>query len=240
MRRYYSTALWSFLVITLLVTGATQASLWSSFRLNLALLPATAGLFADQSYLPIAQERLDQPILQGVCRANWHRGVVAKALGKERESGDAWAALIRCSSHFIWLLQIVAPLDHELAELAVEVQPENAEAWFWLADIHFETSQGDPIPLYKHGLQLDPQNGVRWCELGRALAREDPHAAIEAFLQCCHHGDPGANGCWKAGQTAEKLGLIEDAIRYYRLSHWDTPLARANELEAKLAEESNP
>ena len=58
--------------------------------------------------------------------------------------------------------------------------------------------------------------------------------ALDAFLQACRHGDPGANGCARAAAIAAERGDLEAAIRYYRLSNWSEAEARARELEQRL------
>jgi len=70
--------------------------------------------------------------------------------------------------------------------------------------------------------------------LGDLLRERDPQAAIHAYLESCHNGDPGSNGCWRAGLTAESQGDLEAAIRYYRLSRNSGYQGRADLLEQQL------
>jgi len=114
-----------------------------------------------------------------------------------------------------------------------------AEAKGGFVGYHFnnlnDTNRREIVALFREGLALDPRDGLRWRELGDALRSLDPKEAIEAYLQSCFNGDPGANGCYRAGLTAEQLSDYENAIRYYRYSRWEGALNRANQLEAQLS-----
>jgi tetratricopeptide (TPR) repeat protein len=92
----------------------------------------------------------------------------------------------------------------------------------------------EAIDLYRTGLQLSPHDGHRWLALAELLEPGDPAAALEAYLQACRNGDPGANGCLRAGSLAEGDGDFSAAIEYYRLSKWSGALDRADELERQL------
>jgi tetratricopeptide (TPR) repeat protein len=121
-----------------------------------------------------------------------------------------------------------------LEELAGESPSLAVETQFLLASAISQEEPERAIQLYQDGLQRKPTDGIRWRELGDLLYEKDPQAAIEAYLQSCHRGDPGSNGCYRAGRTAEELGDLEAAIRYYRLSQWSRALERADELEKQL------
>ena len=150
------------------------------------------------------------------------------------------------------MLHTVAPKNHTLAELAVQAQPESAEAWFWLAGaLTYISSAGSVRPvnehdrewvirLYRQGLYLAPHDGQRWRELGDLLASQNPQAAIEAYLQSCYNGDPGLNGCYRAGATAAHLGDFDAAIQYYRLSRLSESWKRADQLEQQLRQQTPP
>ncbi len=113
-------------------------------------------------------------------------------------------------------------------------QPGKVEALFVEAQVYSTFDVETAVALYRQGLQSKPMDGIRWRELGDLLSTSDPHAAIEAYLQSCYNRDPGSNGCWRAGLTAEKLGELETAISYYRLSQFAGALERAKELERRL------
>lgn len=131
-------------------------------------------------------------------------------------------------------------------EHAIQTQTETAEGWFWLAELDYavlkvdsahnlsEQKRSNASVYIQAGLERDPTDGLRWRELGGLLRVNDPHAAINAYLQSCSSGDPGYNVCWQADNLAEELGDIENAIHYYRYSRWEGALIRAAELEAQL------
>ena len=174
------------------------------------------------------------------CSAHWFRGLLAHAVSDEHARDTAWVKAMRCSPHYVSMVLATIPDHSLLAETAVWVQPDSADAWFWLAQVR---SQEDPqvaIELYRRGLALRPTDGRRWVALGNLLAFRDPEAAIEAYLQACNHGDPGSNGCWNAGKAAERLGDIPAAIRYYRLSRWSVAQSRAAQLEQQLRDQTPP
>jgi tetratricopeptide (TPR) repeat protein len=175
------------------------------------------------------------------CSVHWFRGLLAHAVGDEHARDKAWVEAMRCSPRYVRMASAILPDRHSLAELAVLVQPNSADAWFWLARLHSEEDLQGAIELYRCGLALRPADGLGWLELGRLLIKSgDPQAALEAFLQSCRHGDPGVNACWGAGQTAEKMGNIQAAIRYYRLSRWPVARDRAAKLEQQVLEQTPP
>jgi tetratricopeptide (TPR) repeat protein len=167
------------------------------------------------------------------CSIHWFRGLLAHAMGDKDARDRAWVQAMRCSPHYVRMASAMLPDRQSLAELAVLVQPDDADTWLWLARVHSQKDPQTAIELYRRGLALRPTDGEGWQELGELLASQDPQAAIVAFLQCCYNGDPGYNGCWRAGQTAEQLGDIQAAIHYYRLSDWSGALERARQLEQK-------
>ena len=176
------------------------------------------------------------------CSAHWFRGLLAHVVSDEDARDRAWVEAMRCSPRYIPMALGILP-DHRslaLAETAVQVQPNSADAWFWLAEVRSQEDPQAAIELYRHGLALRPTDGRRWVALGNLLAFRDPEAAIEAYLQACNHGDPGSNGCWNAGKAAERLGDIPAAIRYYRLSRWPVAQSRAAQLEQQLQEQTVP
>ena len=170
----------------------------------------------------------------GGCRAYWFQGLLAHTVDDEGTRNGAWVEAMRCSSYYVSTVFVILPNYRPLAEQAVHIQPESADAWFWLARIFRQGEPQTAIEFYRRGLALRPTDGLRWRELGDLLAVSDPQAAIEAYLQSCYNGDPGSNGCVHAGLTAERLGDIENAIRYYRLSGWSGSWEKAARLEQQM------
>ena len=226
-------------VAILLLAGLPWAQLEKQLALNLAAKITADGLLAAPRFLVEANDALAKVAVKH-CRANWLRGFVAKSLQQDNIRDSAWREAARCSPDLIGLLTIAEPAHASLADLIVRDHPENAEAWFWLAGIRAQEMPEEGIELYLKGLTLSPQDGRRWKLLGDLLIVNDPNAAINAYLQSCFNSDPGYNGCWRAGQTAEQLGEFENALRYYRYSHWEVALNRAAELEAQIAENTQP
>ena len=169
------------------------------------------------------------------CRASWFYGLVAQARGDELARDAAWRAALHCDADYILLLWAFWPEREDLAAEALRAHPEASAAWFWAARF-----AEDPKAYYRRGLALNPRDGRRWKEYGDLLQKDDPEAALEAYLQSCFHGDPGWNGCWQAGNTALRLGRVEEAITYYRYSGWLSARQRADELEAQLANPALP
>ena len=205
-------------------------------QLNRAAVHGARAVVHDPTLLPAAHAALDAAGRRA-CRAGWLQGKVAQAWERPDLRDDAWAELLFCDDAFVPLIAGELPDHARLAELAVERQPESAAAHLWLARVRFRSHDRDEAErLYRRCLELDPGHGRAWLELGRLLAREDPRAGLDAFALSCRHGDPGANGCLAAGATAERLGDVDAAIRYYRKSRFFRARERADGLE----DESSP
>ncbi|MFQ5921930.1 MAG: tetratricopeptide repeat protein [Anaerolineales bacterium] len=221
--------------LLLLLVALGMPQLPQSLALNrLAILSAHKSLSGARPLLEIATSSLAPP--QSNCRGSWFHGFIAQSQGDETARDEAWESAIQCASHYIVFLHKMHPENRALAELAVRKQPGAAEGWFWLAQFHIDKEPARAVELYRHGFTLDPHDGRRWKELGDLLVDNHPDAAIAAYLQSCFNGDPGQNGCWRAGQTAERKGELNRAIRYYRFSRWEGALQRAAALEAQLAD----
>ena len=200
-------------------------------QLNRAAVLGARAVVHDPSLLPAARAALDAAG-RDTCRAGWLEGKVAQAWNRPRLRDAAWAELLRCSAAFVPMIADELPDHRRLAEQAVEMQPSSAVAHLWLARIRVGSQDREAAEeLYRRCLKLDPANGIAWLELGRLLASEDLEAALEAFKESCRHGDPGANACFAAGLTAEELGDVETAIRFYLKSRWSRALERAERLQ---------
>ncbi|MCB8935588.1 MAG: O-antigen ligase family protein [Candidatus Promineofilum sp.] len=170
----------------------------------------------------------------GNCRARWFDGLVRHMAGDVVGRNAVWSGLLNCSTTYTGYMAVLAADDVTLARQAIETEPENAAGYFWLASA---VAAGDPqqaISLYQAGLELAPTDAHRWLALAELLEPNDPAAALDAYLLACRNGDPGANGCLRAGSLAEAGGDLPAAIEYYRLSKWSGALDRADELERQL------
>ncbi len=206
------------------------SSIRGARQLGAAAVLGARAIVRDSSLLPAAHAALGAN-RRSTCRAGWLEGKVAQAWDRPRLRDDAWADLLRCSAAFVPLIADELPDGRHLAEQAVEFQPSSAAAHLWLARIRLSSQDREAAErLYRRSLELDPGNGVAWLELGRLLAPGDPQAALDAFKQGCHHGDPGANACLAAGATAEQLGDLETALRCYLKSRLPAARERAERL----------
>jgi oligosaccharide repeat unit polymerase len=168
------------------------------------------------------------------CPAYWFEGLLHNAAGNQIARTSAWADLLPCTDRYIGYMAAAAAGDTLLARQAIAINPGDASAYFWLAGALTHEAPDEAIALYTQGLSLAPDDGFQWQRLADLLATSDPAAAEQAYYQSCVHGDPGANGCWRAGGLAEARGEVEQAIVYYRLSNFSEARSRADRLEAQL------
>ena len=168
------------------------------------------------------------------CRAGWYEGLVRHWMSDTTGRAAAWGDLVGCSTIYTEYMAALAPEDVELARTAIAARPESAAGYFWLAPALAADAPDEAIALYRRGLELSPSDGHRWLALAELLEPRDQTAALAAYLQACRHGDPGANGCLRAGGLAEAQGDLTTAIDYYRLSKWSGALEKADELEQQL------
>ncbi|NOY06062.1 MAG: hypothetical protein GXO82_05455 [Chlorobi bacterium] len=219
-------------VIGTLVVVLMGRSFQDSFARNMAARSLAAGLVGDSTLLVTTETKLAR-LDNEDCRAFWLRGVYARKRGNVRRSDSLFARLIRCTDAYDRLLYLTETNNQKLAELAVRFHPDHAEALFWLAQICSTKAPIRAMRLYRQGLALNPADGLRWRHLGDVYARlREFQNAIYAYGQSCRHGDPGANGCWRAGRMAERLGDYATALKYYRLSRSH----KSRELEKRLLE----
>lgn len=170
------------------------------------------------------------------CRVRWYEGLFHDTAGDPAGRAAAWGSLLNCSADYTGFMSFLAADDVRLARLAITSQPDDAAGYFWLARSITSESPANAIKLYERGLSLDPRDGHQWLALAGLLRSTDEAAALDAYLQACHHGDPGANGCLNAGDLAQSRGDTQLAIEYYRLSRYSEARDRASELERQLNE----
>lgn len=192
---------WPLLAVLLFIAGLHGTQFWQRLALNQAAQITMSALLADSDLLPSVDKALSGLTAQS-CRANWLRGLIMEAPGRDADKEAAWGAAMRCDSKIMPLPYVLAPDSRTLAESAVWEHSDSPEPWFWLAEIRIKELSGETlvqafgfyrdgrqeapeevIELYRKGLRLNPHDSLRWCELGDLLASRDPHAAIEAYLQ---------------------------------------------------------
>ena len=203
------------------------------FRTNRAGQLAVGALLAPPAEAARAAADIG-PLAAQACRAHWYEGLAYHAAGDFAGRAVAWGALLDCTAGYTGYVAALAADDVDLARRAVSAQPESAAGYFWLAPLVAAATPDEAAALYRRGLRLTPGDGVGWLALADLLRATDPTAAEEAYLQACLHGDPGANGCLRAGTLAEARGDTATAIEYYRLSNWDGAQEKAAELERLL------
>jgi O-antigen ligase len=223
-----------------LLIGAIMLSIWFWF----ALPVNRAGQMTARSLLNASSNAAETaPLVERLagtrCRAFWFEGLLHHAAGDQFARTAAWSDLLDCTDGYTRYMAVAAAEDAELARRAIVANPGNAPAYFWLAGALPHDAPEEAIALYRQGLILAPGDGLQWQRLADLTAASDPAAAEDAYYQSCVHGDPGANGCWRAGELAEARGDVEQAVRYYRLSNYSEARARADRLEVELSSTSD-
>jgi tetratricopeptide (TPR) repeat protein len=200
---------------------------------NHAFHQALETILAQPANLDQAISQLN-PEIDIDCRVNWQIITLASGMDTPLNVEDYIDKLLACTPNSVdWLLMLY-PEREDLAARAAQRYPEEPKAWFWLGDL--ANNAGDLVSAKKYfteSVSLDPTYALAWCRLGRINENQGVlDDAEESFWQCCANGDPGSNGCYGAGRMAEKLDDIPAAIQYYRRSHWQPALQRADALEA--------
>ena len=211
------------------------SKLLDGLEFNQSASLALSALLGNDNQLSSADANLAARAEQN-CRAYWYQGVIRESNSADIVPYETLEAALDCDPNLIAILQSKYPENIALAEHAVAAQPDSAEAWFWLGDLLPEKR----VQYYLHGLDLSPNDGRRWISVGDMLREPDPEAALQAYLNGCFNGDPGANGCLRAGSVAEELGDYQSALKYYRLSSYIGSHRRADELEQRLLNTDSP
>lgn len=207
---------------------------WHALPVNRAGQLTARYLLADSVSLP-ETATVTRRLAAYRCPAYWFEGLLYQAAGESAARSAAWKDLLACTDRFTRYMSVVAAEDTDLARKATQLHPESAAAHFWLAAALTDEDPDAAIVLYRQGLSLDPGYAYGWQMLGDLLVSRDALTAEEAYYQSCINGDPGANGCLRAGGLAEARGDIVKAIEYLRLSKFDEAQARADDLEAQLS-----
>lgn len=144
-------------------------------------------------------------------------------------------SLLACSPMHMRMLQRAYPENAELAQLAIDLYPNHTAPLYWFINATDPKISASSKPLVERILEINPRDGLAWRYLGIILINEgDIPAAIEAHINCCFNGDPGANGCYNAGRLYEQVGVYEKAINFYRLSRHEPYRVNADRLEEML------
>jgi len=169
------------------------------------------------------------------CQSNWLAGLVSGRIGEMNKMRTSWLIYLDCSQTSITLLRVALPGDTNFADNAIKRYPNDLDALYWAAASHVKDNPDASIEFYTRIITLDKGQGWAWCFLGNLQEMKNLlQPALYSFSECCTNGDPNSLGCYRAGQVMEKLGDPHKAIGYYRLSHWQGALDRANELEKQF------
>ncbi len=209
------------------VIALSYTFLQDLFAHNLTALDAAHWALLDRPFL---ENRPKSMQTSQTCPAHWLESFPAFAQGDVEARDQAYQQAAACDPVYVKFLHRMYPLDVEMAQMILQTQPGSAESWFWAGDLIPEKR----IEYYQQGLVLAPHDGRRWIALGDMLNKEVPLEAIQAYLKGCYNGDPGYNGCGRAGSLAEQMGDYPSAIIYYRLSSYPQTRQRADRLESKL------
>lgn len=186
MNNLTRTNLWR-LFPSLLLPVVALYLLWpalvASWYMNYATLLTFAGLQAgDPGMLQEAHNSLIS-LESGSCRVTWLLSNVDGAYGNLWQRDQARVTTLRCSSAYIHIVKASAPNDIDLAILATQVHPDQAQSWFWLAELYIDSEPEKAITAYWQGLQLAPDADRAWAEMGRAFASLNPQHGLALYEQ---------------------------------------------------------
>lgn len=171
------------LLFILLVLSYSRPTLVSRWERNSAALITMRSLQSGNLTALHNAERTLISLASGTCQGDWLLGIVYNSLSDLERRDQAWEAALRCSPVYIQLVQAMAPGDIHFAELAVQAYPEQAGAWFWLADLELKDTPAQAIHTYWQGLQRQPHNSDAWLQLGRAFTSLDIQDALSIYNQ---------------------------------------------------------
>jgi hypothetical protein len=202
------------IVITLRLNSVTLSALKSVFTPNHELSQTAANLFTQQAPYD--------------CHLSW---LISKFQSQDQQQ-ISFLDAFKCSPEYLHIAMNYRPIDLELALMASQLYPNDEDVWMWLGFSQEYQKANAGLEAYQRVVALDSRNGIAWCAIGEILERQALFSQAEdAYLNCCKNQDPGGAGCYGAGQMAEKLGNLQLAVQYYRLSSSENALLRAKELE---------
>lgn len=171
-------------------------------------------------------------ITSDACRAKWISGLLFNTSNDIERRNANWIAAGSCDPNFIVLMHRLTPQDISLATQIQQKISTSAEAWFWLGDLTPEHA----VEFYQRGLELSPMDAHRWMTLASLVEPVDPQVALDALVQACEFGDPGANACYGAGNRYLAMGDTLSAIHILRKATWQGSLDLADRLEQEVNE----
>lgn len=94
---------------------------------------------------------------------------------------QAWGRILDCSPRHISLLHGLMPYNIDTARFAAQRYPNQARAWFWLAEAQLRDSPEQAIKSYWRGLRVQPHNRDAWVRMGQAMSSLDPGLALSIY-----------------------------------------------------------
>jgi tetratricopeptide (TPR) repeat protein len=215
--------------VLLFIAGMVTGILPEAVRRNTAGLLLLHGLAGDGPALAQALAMLQR---EEGCPAHWLKGAAYHAVGDAARRDAEWQAFLECAPAGVMMVEAYFPEDRSWAERAVELAPEEAESWFWLARLAERKEPALAAEAYRQGLERNPYDAMRWQSYGFVLKNTaGEEQALQAFIRSC---ELGGNGCRRVGAIMERRGDLRTAIQYYRADPSLIFQRYADELEAKL------
>jgi len=212
----------SLVVSVLLRPAAEQATIIQSARY---LITGKASLYTGE---------LSRFRSGGSAASLWYTGLAAHQAKDTVSQSPAWLTLASRDARYIPFIEHFHPRNIGFALAVLDAAPGNSDALFWAGRALRDSLSDSAIACFRRGLRIDPANGLAWLQYGDLmLANHRPGDALRAYSNACFHDDPGLNGCWKAGRTAELLGDTVAALRYYRISEYSEARKRAAQLSGQ-------
>ncbi len=132
------------------------------------------------------------------CHSHYFIARLADRRGDIQRRDDAFRALFRCSDDFDDLVAFLVPDNPQLAEQATRRHPHSAAAHLWRARQLVATDPDQRLRAeahYRSALDLGPNDGRAWIELGNLLYHHDRQSALQAYGEACRRGDYYGQGC---------------------------------------------
>lgn len=230
----FKNLVWIVLIFIILLT---QNSVVGYFQLNQNAVNFTKVSFGDKNKNQLGNTYLNVKVPLLECHFHWIELSLNSGPQSYSSNNQIGENMVRCSKVFMRMVRFRYPLERNLAELAVQMYPDDTFPLYWLAESMGKKTTPEKKPIFERILAINPKDGVAWRYMGIIYVTEkNIPAAIQAHINSCMYGDPGSNGCFNAGVLFEQIGDYENALYYYRLSRWIKSQEAADMLEAKLSE----
>jgi tetratricopeptide (TPR) repeat protein len=224
---------WIIIIILLI----TQVPGYEFFELNQYSITVAKNIMRiDFPVSQIISRTIQNPTLG--CHATWleYRQL---NLVENDPSLVSISPLMSCSNLHLRMLSRLYPDNLELADLAIQLYPDEVTPYYWLINATDPSLRDIPKNAVQKILSINPKDGLAWRYQGLIYLKEgNIPAAIDAHINCCNNGDPGSNGCFRAGGLLEREGRFVEAIYYYRLSKFPPSQEAAHRLEAELSSQN--